>query len=46
MHLFFYFPLLTFLLLNVANEITDGNPLKSKLSIFMAEQEATSVKSL
>ena len=39
MHLFFYFfHLLGFLLLNVANKITDGNPLKAKLLIFIEEQ--------
>ena len=46
MHLFFYFCLLTFLLLNVANKITDGNPLKAKLSIFIEEQGATNVEGL
>ena len=46
MHLFFYFCLLAFLLLNVVNEITDGNPLKAKLGICIKEQGATSVKSL
>jgi len=37
--------LLAFLLLNVANKITDGNPLKTKLGIFIDEQGATSVES-
>ena len=38
MHLFFYVRLLAFLLLNVANKITDGNLLKAKLDIFIEEQ--------
>ena len=46
MHFFFYFHLLTFLLLNVANKIIDGNSLKPKLGIFIEEQEATSVESV
>ena len=46
MHLFLYFRYLAFLLLNVANEITDGNPLKAKLDIFFKEQGATSVESV
>ena len=46
MHLFFYFRLLAFLLLNVANKIIDGNPFKAKLGIFIEEQGATSVESL
>ena len=46
MHLFFYFRLLAFLSLNVANEITDGNPLKAKLGIFIEDQGATSVENL
>ena len=46
MHLFFYCRLLAFLLLNVANKITDGNPLKEKPGIFIEEQGATSVESL
>ena len=46
MHLFFHFRLLAFLLLNVANKITDGNPLKSKLGIFIEVQGTKSVKSL
>ena len=46
MHLFFYFRLLAFLLLNVVNTITDGNPLKIKLDIFTEEQGPTSVESL
>ena len=46
MHLFFYFRLLAFLLLNLANKITDGNPLKTKLDIFIEVQGATSVESL
>jgi len=37
---------LAFLLLNVVNKITDGNPLKTKLSIFIDEQGATSLESL
>ena len=45
MHLFFYFRLLA-LLLNVANKITDGNPLKAKLGIFVDEQEVTDHESL
>jgi len=32
-----------FLSLNVSNKITDGNPLQTKLGIFIDEQEATSV---
>ena len=32
--------LLTFLLLNVANRISDGNLLKAKLGIFVKEQGA------
>ena len=35
MLLFFYFRLLAFLLLNLANKITDGNPLKAELGIFI-----------
>ena len=35
MHLFFYFVLLTFLFLNVAKKITDGNSLKAKLGILL-----------
>ena len=35
---FFFFRLMAFLLLNVANKITDGNPLKGKLGIFIEEQ--------
>ena len=46
LHLFFYFRLLAFLLLKVVNKITDGNPFKVKLSIFIEEQEATCVESL
>ena len=46
MHLFFYFLLLAFLLLNVANKITNGSPLKAKLGTFVEEQIATSVESL
>ena len=42
MHLFFYFRLLAFLLLN----ITDGNPFKAKLGIFIEEQGPASVESL
>ena len=38
MHLFFYFRLLAFLILNVANKITDENPLKAKLGNFFEEQ--------
>ena len=45
-HLFFYFRLLAFLLLNMANEITDESPLKSKIGIFIEEQGDTSVDSL
>ena len=45
-HLFFYFRLLAFLLLNVANKIADGNPLKAKLGICIEEQMATCVESL
>ena len=30
----------------MANKITDGNPLKSKLGIFVKEQGTTSVESL
>ena len=41
MHLFFYFRLS-----NVTNKITDGNPLKAKLDIFIEEQWVTSVESL
>ena len=44
MHLFFYFCLLAFLLLNMANKITDGNLLKAKLDIFIKDQWATNVK--
>ena len=46
MYLFFYFRLLAFVLLNVANKITDGNPLKAKLGIFIKKQGATSVEGL
>ena len=46
MHLLFYFCLLAFLLLNVANRITDRKSLKPKVGIFIEEQEATSVESL
>ena len=46
LHLSSYFRLLAFLLLNVANKITDKNPLKAKLSIFIEEPVATSVESL
>ena len=46
MHLFCYFGSLGFLLLNVANIITDGNPFKTKLDIFIEEHGATSVESL
>ena len=46
MHLFIYFRLLAFLLLNVANKITDKNPLTVKLDIFIEEQKATRVESL
>ena len=46
MHLFVYFYLLTLLSLSVASKITDGNPLKAKLDIFIEEQKATSVESL
>ena len=46
MHLFFYLRLLAFLLLNLANKTTVGNPLKAKLGIFTEEQRATSVESL
>ena len=35
MHLFLYFPLLAFLLLNVANKISEENLSKAKLSIFI-----------
>ena len=38
MHLFFYFRLLAFLLPKVANKISDGNPLKAELGIFIEEQ--------
>ena len=38
--------MLAFLLLNVANKITDGNLLKAKLGIFIKEQGATSVEIL
>ena len=34
----FYFGLLAFLLLNVANKIADENLLKAKLGIFIKEQ--------
>ena len=44
MHLFFYFRLLAFLLFNVANKITDGNPLKAKRGILIEEQEARIMK--
>ena len=46
MHLFFYFCLLASLSLNVANKITDGNPLKAKLDVFVEKQGATSVESV
>ena len=46
MHLFFYFRLLFFFLLSLANKITDGNSLKAKLSTFIEEQGATSIESL
>ena len=46
MHLFFYFLLLDFLLLNGENKITDEKPLKATLDIFIEEQEATSIESL
>ena len=46
MHLIFYFRLLAFLLLNVANKTTNENQLKAKLGIFIEEQGATSVESL
>ena len=46
MHLFFYFRLLAILLSNKANKITDGNPSKAKLGIFIEEKEAISVKSV
>jgi len=35
-----------FSLLNVANKITDGNPLKTKPGIFIDEQGGTSVECL
>ena len=43
MHLFFYFRLLAFLLLNGVNKITDGNLSKAKVSTFIEEQ-ATNVR--
>ena len=46
MHLFFHFRLLAILLFNVANKITDGNPLKAKLGIFIEKHGTTSVESL
>ena len=46
MYLFLYFRLLAFLLLNVANKIIDGNPLKAKLGILIKEQGTISVESL
>ena len=46
MQLFFYFRLLAFLLSNVVNKITDENPLKAKLDIFIEEKGAISNKSL
>ena len=45
-HLFFYFRLLAILLSNEANKITDGNPSKAKLGVFVEEKEAISVKSV
>ena len=45
-HLFFYFRLLAFLLSNKAIKITDRNPSKAKLDIFIEEKEATSAKSV
>ena len=45
MFVFFHFCLLAFLLLNVANKITEGNQLKVKPGIFIEEQGATSVES-
>ena len=38
MHLFFYFRLLAFLLLNMANKIADGNLLKATKGIFIEKQ--------
>ena len=38
MHLFSYFYWLAFILLNVANKITDGHLLKAKLGIFIEER--------
>ena len=46
MHLFYYFGLLAFLLLNVANKLTDEHPSKTKLNIFNGEQGANDHKSL
>ena len=45
-HLFFPFCLFTFLVLNMVNKITDRNPLKSKLGIFIEEQGVTGFESL
>ena len=44
LHLFFYFRLLAILLLNVTNKITDGNPLKAKLGIFIEERGSQVLK--
>ena len=46
MHLFFQFRWLAFLLSNLENKITAGNPLKTKLRIFIEEQATANVKSL
>ena len=44
MHFFFHFHLLPFLLINLANKITNGNPLKAKQDIFIEKAGATGVK--
>ena len=45
-NLFFYFRLLAFLLLNVANKTTLENSLQAKLGTLIEEQGATKVESL